>query len=160
MPVNLPDFKTVQIFEHHVTESPETYKAFRNTPDGSGPSGTFWAPVTAITLPPCSMMRSASHPAPNNEVDPWVERVNSKLEKHLDDISLVEEDYQQGAKIAILSYGASAHTARHALKLACPGKKVDMLTLLTIWLPKNKWRHSGTAWTGSLFPNEPGAAGI
>ncbi len=36
--------------------------------------------------------------------------------------------------MAILSYGASARTARHAMKLArASGKKVDLLTLLTIW---------------------------
>jgi 2-oxoglutarate ferredoxin oxidoreductase subunit alpha len=49
-------------------------------------------------------------------------------------MALFEEDYQAGAKVAFLSYGASARTARHALKLArAQGKKVDMLTLFTIW---------------------------
>jgi 2-oxoglutarate ferredoxin oxidoreductase subunit alpha len=132
-PVDLPDFKTIQIFEHHVTESPETYKAFRNTPDGVPPLAPFGTGyryhITAL------FHDEVGFPTQRlDEVDPWVERVNSKLEKHLDDITLVEEDYQEGAKIALLSYGASARTARHALKLArAQGKKVDMLTLLTIW---------------------------
>jgi 2-oxoglutarate ferredoxin oxidoreductase subunit alpha len=69
-----------------------------------------------------------------DEIDPWLERVNTKLEKHLDDIIMLEEDRMPGAKTAILSYGASARTARHAIKLArARGKKVDLMTLLTIW---------------------------
>ena len=132
-PVDLPDFNTIHIFEHHVTESPETYKAFRNTPDGVPPLAPFGTGyryhITAL------FHDEVGFPTQRlDEVDPWVERVNSKLEKHLDDISLVEKDYQDGATVALLSYGASARTARHALKLArARGKKVDMLTLLTIW---------------------------
>ena len=39
-----------------------------------------------------------------------------------------------GARTAILSYGASARTSRHAMKLArARGQKVDLMTLLTIW---------------------------
>ncbi len=132
-PVDLPDFKTIHIFEHKVTESPETYKAYRNTPDGVPPLAPFGTGyryhITAL------FHDEVGFPTQRlDEVDPWVERVNSKLEKHLDDISLVEKDYQDGATVALLSYGASARTARHALKLArAQGKKVDMLTLLTIW---------------------------
>ena len=67
-------------------------------------------------------------------MDPWLERVNTKLDKHLDEITFIEEDYQEGARVALLSYGASARTARHAMKLARQkGLKVDLLTLLTIW---------------------------
>src|SRR5512143_2433459 len=33
-PVELPDFKTIKPFEQTVTETPEEYKAFRNTEDG------------------------------------------------------------------------------------------------------------------------------
>ena len=41
-PVELPDFKTIKIFEHKVTESAlPTYKAFRNTPDGVPPLAPF-----------------------------------------------------------------------------------------------------------------------
>ncbi len=69
-----------------------------------------------------------------DDIDPWLERFNTKLDKHIDDITLIEEDVQAGAKVAFLSYGASARTARHAMKIARgQGKKVDMLTLFTIW---------------------------
>ena len=50
-----------------------------------------------------------------DEIDPWLERVNTKLEKHLDDILMLEEDTRARRKDApSLSYGASARTARHA----------------------------------------------
>ena len=132
-PVELPDFKTIKIFEHKVTESPATYKAFRNTPDGVPPLAPFGVGyryhITGL------FHDEVGFPTQRlDEIDPWLERVNTKLENHLDDITLVEEDYQPGAKVALLAYGASARTARHAVKLArLQGKKVDLLTLFTIW---------------------------
>jgi 2-oxoglutarate ferredoxin oxidoreductase subunit alpha len=40
----------------------------------------------------------------------------------------------EGARLAVVSYGASARSARHAVKVARQqGLKVSMLTLLTIW---------------------------
>jgi len=132
-PVELPDFKTIKIFEQKVSESPATYKAFRNTPDGIPPMAPFGIGyryhITGL------FHNEDGFPTQRfDEIDPWLERVNTKLENHLDDMALFEEDYQAGAKVAFLSYGASARTARHALKLArAQGKRVDMLTLFTIW---------------------------
>ncbi len=132
-PVDLPDFKTIRVFEQQVNESPATYKPFRNTTDGVPPLAPFGVGyrfhITAL------FHDETGFPTQRlDEVDPWVERVNTKLEKHLDDISLFEEDIQGGAKVALLSYGASARTARHAMKVArSQGKKVDLLTLFTIW---------------------------
>lgn len=131
--VELPDFSTIKIFEHNVTEPPETYKAFRNTEDGVPPLVPFGKGyryhITGLLHDEVGFSTQRM-----DEIDPWLERVNNKLEKHIDEITLVEEDYQDGAKIAILSYGCSARTGRHALKVArAQGKKVSMLTLLTVW---------------------------
>jgi 2-oxoglutarate/2-oxoacid ferredoxin oxidoreductase subunit alpha len=132
-PVDLPDFKTIQVFEQKVTESPADYKAYRNVPDGVPPLAAFGTGyryhITGL------FHDEVGFPTQRlDEIDPWLERVNSKLDKHIDYITLVEEDYQEGARVAFLSYGASARTARHALKLArAQGKKVDLLTLFTIW---------------------------
>jgi 2-oxoglutarate ferredoxin oxidoreductase subunit alpha len=132
-PVELPDFKTIKIFEQNVSESPATYKPFRNTPDGVPPMAPFGAGyryhITGL------FHNEEGFPTQRlDEIDPWLERVNTKLDNHIDDITLVEEDYQEGAKVAFLSYGASARTARHAMKLArALGKKVNLLTLFTIW---------------------------
>jgi 2-oxoglutarate ferredoxin oxidoreductase subunit alpha len=132
-PVELPDFKTIKIFEHHVTESPSTYKAYLNTPDGVPPMAPFGTGyryhITGLFHDQDGFPTQRM-----DDIDPWLARVNTKLEKHIDDITLLDEDVQAGAKVAFLSYGASARTARHALKLArAQGKKVDMLTLYTIW---------------------------
>jgi 2-oxoglutarate ferredoxin oxidoreductase subunit alpha len=132
-PVDLPDFQTIRIFEHNVTESPDTYKAFRNTPEGVPPLAPFGKGyryhITGL------FHDEVGFPTQRlDEIDPWLERVNTKLENHMEDIALFEEDYEPGAKVALLSYGASARTARHALKLArARGKKVDMLTIFTLW---------------------------
>jgi 2-oxoglutarate ferredoxin oxidoreductase subunit alpha len=132
-PVELPDPKTVKIFEHNVTESPETYKAFRNTPDGVPPLVPFGKGyryhITGL------FHDEVGFPTQRlDEIDPWLERVNGKLEQHIEEISLYEEDYEAGAKVALLSYGCSARTARHAMKLArAQGQKVNMLSLFTLW---------------------------
>jgi len=132
-PVDLPDFKTIHPFNQKVIESPQSYKAFRNSPGDVPPMAPFGVGyryhITAL------FHDEVGFPTQRlDEVDPWLERVNSKLDKHIDDITLVEEDYEPGATVALLSYGCSARTARHALKLArARGQKVDMLTLFTIW---------------------------
>jgi len=132
-PVDLPDFKTITIFEQQVNDSPADYKAFGNVPDGVPPLVPFGKGyryhVTGL------FHNEVGFPTQDQEkVNRWLERFNTKLEKHIDEITLVEEDYQDGARVAFLSYGASARTARHALKLArAQGKKVDLLTLFTIW---------------------------
>jgi 2-oxoglutarate ferredoxin oxidoreductase subunit alpha len=132
-PVELPDFKTIQIPEYRVTEKGAAYIPFRNAPGDVPPMASFGIGyryhITGL------FHDEIGFPTQHmDEIDPWLERVNTKLEKHLDDIVMVEEDYEPGAKVAFLSYGASARTARHALKMArARGQKVDMLTLLTIW---------------------------
>jgi 2-oxoglutarate ferredoxin oxidoreductase subunit alpha len=132
-PVDLPDFKTIQVFEHKVTEPPESYKAFRNTPDGVPPLVPFGKGyryhITGL------LHDEVGFPTQRlDEVDAWLERVNHKLEQHLDEICLLEQDYQDGARVALLSYGCSARTARHAMKVARgQGSKVDLLTLFTLW---------------------------
>ncbi|HEY5157675.1 MAG TPA: 2-oxoacid:acceptor oxidoreductase subunit alpha [Anaerolineales bacterium] len=132
-PVDLPDFKTIHPFNQKVIESPQSYKAFRNSPGDVPPMAPFGVGyryhITAL------FHDEVGFPTQRlDEVDPWLERVNSKLDRHIDEITMVEQDYEPGATVALLSYGCSARTARHALKLArARGQKVDMLTLFTIW---------------------------
>jgi 2-oxoglutarate ferredoxin oxidoreductase subunit alpha len=69
-----------------------------------------------------------------DEIEPWLERVNHKFENHADDILMYQMDYQPEARTAILSYGASARTARHAVKqMRAKGEKVNLFTVQTIW---------------------------
>lgn len=132
-PVDLPDFRTIKIYEPEVNEKPKDYKAFHNTEDGVPPFVPFGKGyryhITGL------LHDEKGFPTQRlDEIDLWLERFNSKLEKHIDEIAMVEEDYQEDARIAVLSYGCSARTARHAVKVArAQGKKVNLLTLLTIW---------------------------
>jgi 2-oxoglutarate ferredoxin oxidoreductase subunit alpha len=60
--------------------------------------------------------------------------VHRKIERNLHDIVMVEEDGLEGAKTLVVAYGASARSARHAVKLARARRhKTGLLTLLTIW---------------------------
>ncbi len=132
-PVELPDFETVEKVERVVTDSPATYKAFRNEPGDVPPMANFGQGyryhITGL------FHDEVGFPTQRlDEIDPWLERVNNKLERHLEDVLLYQKDYQPGARTAILSYGASARTARHAMKvLRAKGEKVSLFTALTIW---------------------------
>ncbi len=69
-----------------------------------------------------------------DEIDAWVERVNRKLERNLNELLLYQEDCIEDANTVVIAYGATARSARHAVKLARQRRhKVGMLTLLTIW---------------------------
>lgn len=131
-PVELPDFKSVEKVERLVTDDPSGYKAFRNVPGGVPAMASFGTGyryhITGL------FHDEVGFPTQRlDEIDPWLERVNNKLQ-HADDILLYQKDYQPGARTAILSYGASARTARHAMKqLRAKGEKVSLFTVQTIW---------------------------
>ena len=132
-PIELPDFDTVEKVERVVTDSPADYKAFRNSPGDVPPMANFGMGyryhITGL------FHDEVGFPTQRlDEIDPWLERVNGKFERNADDILLYQKDYQPDARIAILSYGASARTARHAMKqLRAKGEKVSLFTAQTIW---------------------------
>jgi len=139
-PVDLPDFSTIHPFEQPPAGPVETYKAFRNRTTTNGSYLPDVPPLAPFGVGYRYHITALFHDEVGfptqrlDEIDPWLERFNNKLDRHIDEITLVEEDYEPGAKVALVSYGCSARTARHALKLArARGQKVDMLTLLTIW---------------------------
>jgi 2-oxoglutarate ferredoxin oxidoreductase subunit alpha len=131
-PIELPDFDTIEKIERVVTDSPSTYKAFRNEPGSVPPMASFGGGyryhITGL------FHDEVGFPTQNlSEIDLWLERVNNKFNK-ADDILLYQTDYQPKARTAILSYGASARTARHAMKqMRARGKKVNLFTAQTIW---------------------------
>ena len=131
-PIELPDFKAVEKVERVVTDSPSAYKAFRNDRGNVPPMASFGTGyryhITGL------FHDEVGFPTQRlDEIDPWLERVNNKF-VHADDILLYQMDYQPGARTAILSYGASARTARHAMKqLRAKGEKVSMFTAQTLW---------------------------
>ena len=131
-PIELPDFRTVEKYEQAVTEPPETYKPYSNQTDVP-PMAAFGRGyryhITGL------FHDEVGFPTQRlDEVEPWLERVNGKFERNTDDILLYQADYQPGARKAVLSYGASARTARHAVKqLRARGEKVNLFTAYTIW---------------------------
>ena len=138
-PVELPDFDTVERVERIVTDSPADYKAYRNGPGDVPPMASFGTGyryhITGL------FHDEVGFPTQRlDEIDPWLERVNRKIE-NADDILLYETDYEAGARTAILSYGAiGAHrppcheaTARQRRK-GQPVHRADHLAL-----PRRSW---------------------
>jgi 2-oxoglutarate ferredoxin oxidoreductase subunit alpha len=131
-PIELPDFDSVERVERLVTDAPSAYRAFRNDRGDVPPMASFGTGyryhITGL------FHDEVGFPTQRlDEIDPWLERVNNKF-NHADDILLYQMDYQPGAQTAILSYGASARTARHAMKqLRANGKKVSLFTAQTLW---------------------------
>jgi len=131
-PIELPDFSTVERMERVVTDPSSAYRAFRNDLGDVPPMASFGTGyryhITGL------FHDEVGFPTQRlDEIDPWLERVNHKFDQ-ANDILLYQMDYQPGARTAILSYGASARTARHAMKqLRARGEKVSLFTAQTIW---------------------------
>jgi 2-oxoglutarate ferredoxin oxidoreductase subunit alpha len=131
-PIELPDFSTVEKVERVVADTPSAYRAFRNDSGDVPPMASFGTGyryhITGL------FHDEVGFPTQRlDEIEPWLERVNSKFER-ADDILLYQTDYESGARMAILSYGASARTARHAMRqLRAKGEKVNLFTAQTIW---------------------------
>lgn len=131
-PIELPDFDTVEKFERIVTDTPGDYKAFRNDRGDAPAMASFGLGyryhITGL------FHDEVGFPTQRlDEIDPWLERVSRKIET-ADDILLYQTDYEAGARTAILSYGASARTARHAMKqMRAKGEKVSLFTAQTLW---------------------------
>jgi 2-oxoglutarate/2-oxoacid ferredoxin oxidoreductase subunit alpha len=131
-PVEIPDFNSVVRVERVVTDSPSMYRAYRNDYGDVPPMASFG---NGYRYHISGLFHDeVGFPTQRlDEIDPWLERVNHKFDQ-ADDILLYQRDDQPGARTAILSYGASARTARHAMKqLRAKGEKVSLFTAQTIW---------------------------
>ncbi len=132
--IDLPDFEQVTRVERTGTDvPPEWYKPYGDSISDVPPMANFGSGyryhVTALFHDPMGYPTQRL-----DEIDAWVERVHRKIERNLHDIILVEEDGINSANTVVVSYGASARSARHAVKLARSRRhKVGMVTLLTIW---------------------------
>lgn len=132
-PIDKPSSASVERFEWDVTESPETYKPYSNSAGDVPPMAAFGRGyryhITGL------FHDEVGFPTQRlDEVEPWLERVNGKFERNAEDILLYDTDYEPGARTAILSYGASARTARHTVKMMrARGEKVNLFTAYTLW---------------------------
>ncbi len=69
-----------------------------------------------------------------NKIEAMLTRLNSKIDKYLDEIIQYEETDTDDAKIGIVTYGSSARSSRHAQRIAREqGIPVGMLRIQTLW---------------------------
>ena len=132
--IDLPDFETVERVERIAASvPPEWYKpygdSFSDVPPMANFGDGYRYHITALFHDPMGYPTQRL-----DEIDSWIERVHRKIDRNLNDIILHEEDDIDGAKTVVVAYGASARSARHAVKMARQRRaKVGLLTLLTIW---------------------------
>jgi 2-oxoglutarate ferredoxin oxidoreductase subunit alpha len=68
------------------------------------------------------------------KIEAMLTRLNSKLDKYLDEIIQYEEDIVPGSKVGIVTYGSSARSSRHALRMAKEKKlEVSLFRIQTMW---------------------------
>lgn len=69
-----------------------------------------------------------------DEINPWIDRLFGKIERNVDDIVQAKEELIEDAEVVLVAYGASARSARAAMKMARDGGiKAGLVSLLTIW---------------------------
>jgi 2-oxoglutarate ferredoxin oxidoreductase subunit alpha len=132
--VELPEPGEVLSIERNGTSvPPEWYKPFGDTASDVPPLASFGTGyryhITGL------FHDQMGYPTQRlDEIDPWIERVHRKIDRNIHDITLFEEDGIEDAKTVVVSYGATARSARHAVKLARRRRsKVGLATLVTIW---------------------------
>ena len=131
--VELPDWRSVAVTDYRQQRVEGEYFPYRNTPEGVPPLISFGLGyryhITGL------FHDERGFPTQRlDEINPWLERVHTKLERHREDIVMLETDIQPGAEVMLIAYGAAARSARHALRQArAAGRKVSMITPLTIW---------------------------
>jgi 2-oxoglutarate ferredoxin oxidoreductase subunit alpha len=133
--VDLPELGSEDIVNREMpTVPPEWYEPFGNPPSGVPPLAPFGEGyryhITGLLHDPRGFPTSRL-----DEVQAWVERVFGKIDRHLDEICLWEEDGIEDARVVVVAYGSTARSARQALKVARAryGRKVGLLRLKTLW---------------------------
>lgn len=139
--VELPDAPP-QVQRPLPTEPPARYKPFAFTEGGVQPlapfGGDYRYHVTGLL--------HDEHGFPTEDpalVQRWWAHMGSKIDQHLDEILEWEEDGLDDADVAVVSYGATARAAAHAVTLAREqGLKCGWLKLLTVWpFPEERIRE-------------------
>jgi 2-oxoglutarate/2-oxoacid ferredoxin oxidoreductase subunit alpha len=130
----LPDFDSLERFDREGTDvPPEWYKPYGDSISDVPPMASFGSGyryhITGL------FHDQMGYPTQRlDEIDPWIERVHRKIDRNLDDILLYEEDRVENVNTIVLAYGATARSARHAVKLARQKRhKVGNVALSTIW---------------------------
>jgi 2-oxoglutarate ferredoxin oxidoreductase subunit alpha len=113
---------------------PEWYEPFGNPPSDVPPLAPFGEGyryhVTGLLHDPRGFPTERL-----DEIQPWLDRVFRKIDRNLDEIAMWEADGIEDARAVVVTYGATARSARQAIKMARAryGRKVGLLRLKTLW---------------------------
>jgi 2-oxoglutarate ferredoxin oxidoreductase subunit alpha len=116
------------------TVPPEWYEPFGNPPSDVPPLAPFGEGyryhITGLHHDPRGFPTERV-----DEIQPWIQRIFRKIDRHLDEVCLWEEDGIDDARILVVAYGSTARSARQAVKMARAryGRKVGLLRLKTLW---------------------------
>ncbi|MCX6647722.1 MAG: pyruvate flavodoxin/ferredoxin oxidoreductase [bacterium] len=67
-------------------------------------------------------------------IQEMIDHLTAKIESAIDDITLVKEDFQEGADTLVVSYGVISRSAAVAIEEArAKGRKISSLVLQTLW---------------------------
>ncbi|MGD8398911.1 MAG: 2-oxoacid:acceptor oxidoreductase subunit alpha [Anaerolineae bacterium] len=134
-PVDLAELDPAEIINREMpTVPPEWYEPFGNPPSDVPPLAPFGEGyryhITGLLHDSRGFPTSRS-----DEVQPWLERVFRKIDRHLDEIAMWEADGVEDARVLVIAYGSTARSARQAIKIARAryGRKVGLLRLKTLW---------------------------
>ena len=132
--VDLPDPETLEIINRKKpTEPPEDYLPYRiddsMIPAMANFGDGYRYHVTGL------VHDQTGFPTNNTEeIDAMLTRLNSKLDKYMDEIIDFEETNMDDAEIGIVTYGSSARSSKNALlKARDAGIPVGMLRIKTLW---------------------------
>ena len=125
--------------KRNLTGDPSDYRTYNFDPDNIPPLAPFG---TAYQTHLSSAMHNElgySFGAPEN-ANRCVNYLTDKIEKHVDEITMVKRYEMDDADVVFISYGCSVRSARGAMeKLRENGVKAGVLQLQTVWpFPKKE----------------------
>jgi 2-oxoglutarate ferredoxin oxidoreductase subunit alpha len=130
----IPRSKEVEIIDRiRTTESPQTYKPYRNNETDIPPIADFGTGyrynVTGLSHDETGF--------PTNDpvkIDALYNRLNRKIARYRNEIIVCREDYLDDADICVVAYGSSARSARRAIQLARKENiKVGLFQPYVLW---------------------------
>jgi 2-oxoglutarate ferredoxin oxidoreductase subunit alpha len=109
--------------------APHSFHALEQVPAISDFGGEYVARYTTSTHDQCAYLTTQPR-----VIQEMIDHYMAKIEKAIDDITLVKADLEEGAEILVISYGIVSRSAAVAIREArSRGRKVSSLVLQTLW---------------------------
>jgi len=132
--VTLPDEKDIPIVNRVIPqEPPDQYLPYRHTATGVPPMVSFGQGyryhVTGLAHDESGFPTNKAA-----EIEKLLDRLHRKIDQNRDQIVEVEPYAMEDAQVGIVSFGSSARSSRHAVRMAREaGYKVGLLRIRTLW---------------------------